>query len=148
MCVHRAGRRSQSRLRLPESKPPGLNHSVVTGTLIDDPRPGRNPVGEPVTFLRVEFPVADPEHSQMLWTWASCDVEVSEALAEQHRIRDLQGGASVLVAGQLSERWMISDGRTSKRGVIVAALVHPGPPPESDELIVPACPPGAGHKPG
>jgi hypothetical protein len=135
-------------MRLPESKPPGLNHAVVTGTLIDDPRPGRNPVGEPVTFLRVEFPVADPEHPQLLWTWASCDVEVSEELAEQHGIRKLQGGASVLVAGQLSERWMISDGRTSKRGVIVVALIHPGPPPESDELIVPACPPGAGHEPG
>jgi hypothetical protein len=146
VCGHRAGRR-RGRRRFPESKPPGLNHSVVTGTLIDDPRPGRNPVGEPVTFLRVEFPVADPEHPQLLWTWASCDVEVSEALTEQPGVRELQGGASVMVAGQLSERWMIFDGRTSRRGVIVAALVHPGPPPECDELIVPACPPDAGREP-
>lgn len=143
MSDYRAGRRSRRQRRFPESKPPGINYSIVTGTLIDDPRWGRNPVGESVTFLRVEFPVADPEHPEMLWTWASCDVEVSEALVEQHGISELQGGASILVAGQLSERWMISDGRTSKRGVIVAALIHPGPPPESDELIVPVCAPKA-----
>jgi hypothetical protein len=133
--------RRSGRPQFPDAAPPGLNYSILTGTLIDDPRPGRNPVGEPVTFLRVEFPVADPEHPQLLWTWASCDVEVSEALVERHRIRELQGGASIFAAGQLSERWMISDGRTSKRGVIVSSLVHPGPPPEADELIVPGCPP-------
>lgn len=137
-CVHRAGRRGRHRLRFPESTPPGINHSILTGTLIDDPRLGRNPVGDPVTLLRIEFPVADPEHPQVLWAWASCEVEVSDALAEQHGIRELQGGASILAAGQLSERWMISDGRTSKRGVIVAALVHPGlPPDQPDELFIP-----------
>ena len=134
---HRAGRRNGYRLRLPDPDPPGLNHSVVTGTLLDDPRRGRNPIGEPVTLLRIEFPVADPEHPQMLLTWASCEVEVSAALAEQHGIRELEGGAPILAGGQLSERWAISGGRSSKRSAIVAMLVHPGPPPASDELLIP-----------
>ncbi|SRR5260370_39403458 len=134
MCVHRAGR---GRLCLPESNPPGLNHSILTGTLTDDPRPGRNPVGERVTLLRVEFPVADPERPQMLWTWASCEVEVPDALADRHAIRELEGGAPVLAAGQLSERWAISGERSGKRAAIVAALVHPGPPPSHDELLIP-----------
>ena len=48
-----------------------------------------------------------------------------------------QGGAPILAAGQLSERWMIEDGRSGKRGVIVAALVHPGTPPDQpDELFI------------
>src|SRR3954454_3556452 len=114
MCA-RAGRHSRNRARLPESNPPGLNHLILAGTLIDSPRPARNPVGEPVTLLRVEFPVADPERPQMLWTWASCEVEVPEALAERHGIRELEGGAPVLAAGHLSERWVISGGRSAKR---------------------------------
>ena len=134
---YHAGRRNGYRLRLPDPDPPGLNHSVVTGTLLDDPRRGRNPIGEPVTLLRIEFPVADPEHPQMLLTWASCEVEVSAALAEQHGIRELEGGAPILAAGQLSERWVISGGRSSKRSAIVAMLVHPGPPPSHDELLIP-----------
>jgi hypothetical protein len=136
MSRYRAGRNGY-RLRLPESDPPGLNHSVLTGTLLDDPRLGRNLIGEPVTLLRIEFPVANPERPQMLLTWASCEVEVSDALADRHGIRELQGGAPILAAGQLSERWVISDGRTSKRAAIVAALVHPGPPPSHDELLIP-----------
>jgi hypothetical protein len=136
MCVHRAGR-ARHRLRLPESNPPGLNHAILTGTLIDAPRPGRNPAGQPVTLLPVEFPVADPERPQMLWTWVSCVVEVSDALTDRHGIRELEGGAPILAAGQLSERWVISDRRTSKRAAIVAALVHPGPPLSHDELLIP-----------
>jgi hypothetical protein len=134
---HRAGRRNGYRLRLPDSDPPGLNHSVLTGRLLDDPRPGRDPMGEPVTLLRIEFPVADPERPQMLLTWASCEVEVSAALAEQHGIRELEGGAPILAAGQLSERWVSSGGRSSKRSAIVAALIHPGSPPSHDELLIP-----------
>jgi hypothetical protein len=134
---HRAGRRNGYRLRLPESKPPGLNHSVLTGTLLGDPRPGRNPIGEPVTLLRIEFPVADPEHPRMLLTWASCEVEVSAALAERHGIGKLEGGASILAAGQLSERWVSSGGRSGKRSAIVAALIHPGPPPGHETLLIP-----------
>jgi hypothetical protein len=129
--------RSGRRLRFPESNPPGLNHSIVTGTLLGDPSPGRNPIGEAVTLLRVEFPVADPERPQMLWTWATCEVEVPAALADRHDIHELEGGAAILAAGQLSERWAISGGRSSKRAAIVAALVHPGQPPSHDELLVP-----------
>jgi len=131
------GERSRRRLRLPESNPRGLNHSILSGTLLDDPRLGRNPIGEPVTLVRIEFPVADPEHPQTLLTWASCEVEVSAALAEQHGIRELEGGAPILVAGQLSERWVSSGGRSSKRSAIVAMLIHPGPPPSHDELLIP-----------
>jgi hypothetical protein len=137
MSQHRAGRRNRYRLRLPESNPRGLNHSILTGTLLDAPRPGRNPIGEPVTLVTVEFPVADPEHPGTLLAWASCEVEVSAALAEQHGIRDLEGGAPILVAGQLSERWVSSAGRSSKRSAIVAMQVHPGPPPDHDELLIP-----------
>jgi hypothetical protein len=43
MSGHRARRRNGYRLRLPDPDPPALNHSVVTGTLLDDPRRGRNP---------------------------------------------------------------------------------------------------------
>lgn len=137
MSGHRAGRRNGYRLRLPESNPPGLNHSILTGTLLDAPRPGRNPIGEPVTLVTVEFPVADHKHPQTLLTWASCEIEVSAALAEQHGIRGLEGGAPILAAGQLSERWVSSDGRSSRRSAIVAMLVHPGPPPDHDELLIP-----------
>jgi hypothetical protein len=120
--------RSASRPRFPESIPPGLNHSILTGKLMDSPQLSKSPAGDPITLLQVKFPVADPEHPQRLWAWASCEVEVPDALADRHGIRELQGGASILVAGQLSERWVVADGRKAKRGAIVAALVHPGPP--------------------
>lgn len=135
MSGHRAGRRNGYRLRLPEPNPPGLNHSILTGTLLDAPRPGRNPIGEPVTLVTVEFPVADPSHPQTLLTWASCEIEVSAALAERHGIRELEGGAPILAAGQLSERWVSSGGRSSKRSAIVAMLIHPGTPPDHELLI-------------
>jgi hypothetical protein len=122
-------------MRLPESNLPGLNHSILAGTLIDGPRPARSPVGEPITLLRVEFPVADPERPQMLWAWASCEVEVPDALAKRHGIGELEGGTPVLAAGQLSERWVISGGRSAKRAAVVASLVHPGPPPGREELL-------------
>lgn len=134
MSPHREGRRVRHWLRLCEATT-GLNHSILSGTLMDGPRLGRNPVGEPVALLRIEFPVVDPERPQMLRTWASCEVEVADALADRHGIRELEGGASILAAGQLSERWAISDGRTSRRAAIVATLVQPGPPCHNDLLI-------------
>jgi hypothetical protein len=137
MRPHHAGRAGPRRLRLPESNPPGLNHSILTGTLLDAPRLGRNPIGKPVTLATIEFPVADPEHPQTLLTWASCEIEVPAALAERHGIRELEGGASILAAGQLSERWVSSGGRSSKRSAIVAMLIHPGPPPDHNELLIP-----------
>lgn len=124
----------RSRLHL---SPMEINHSVVTGRLAAEPQEARSPHGDPVVLLHIEFPVADPEHPQTLWAWASCLVEVpcdrARRVAEQ-----LHGGASVLAAGQLSERWTIEDGHTSRRGVIVATLVEAGPaaPPSPSDLFV------------
>lgn len=137
MCGHRAGRSGRRRLRFPESAPPGLNHSIVTGTLIDDPCLARSPTDEPIVLLEIEFPVADPERPELLWTWASCQIEVPDALAERHEIRKLRRGDSVLAAGQLSNRWTAEPGYTGKRDAIVAALVHAGLPPDAEELIIP-----------
>lgn len=136
--------RSSSLLRgvpCPEATPPGLNHCILTGELTADPREGRGPTGEPVTLLRIEFPVANLAHPRRLWTWASVGIEVPDALA-RHRVRELRGGAPILVAGQISERWVIEAGRSCRRGFIVASLVHPGPcPPSSDELFIPGAEP-------
>lgn len=137
MCGHRAGRPGRRRLRFPESTPPGLNHSIVTGTLIDDPRLARSPTDEPIVLLEVEFPVADPEQPELLRTWASCQIEVPDTLADRHEIRKLRRGDSILAAGQLSNRWTAEPGYTGKRDAIVAALVHAGLPPEAEELIIP-----------
>jgi hypothetical protein len=99
---------------------------VVTGMVSAQPQPARGPTGEPVTLLRVEFPVAHPDHPQVLWAWGSCLVEVPAGRAEGE-IEGLHGGASVIVAGQLSGRWVIENGHTSRCGVIVATLLKPGP---------------------
>jgi hypothetical protein len=123
------------RLLLPEAA--RLNHAILTGTLTDGPRAGRNPAGRSVCLLRIEFPVADPEHPEMLLTSASCEIEVPEALVDQHGVRDLQGGASILAAGQLSERWAISGGRSSKRAALVAALVRPERQADPQGLLLP-----------
>lgn len=132
MRSHRGHRR-----QLPDSDLPGLNYSILSATLLDAPRPGRNPVGQPVTPLRAEFPVADPERPQRLWAWATCEIEVPSALAERHGVGRLDGGAGVLVAGQLSERWAVSDGRSSKRATIVAALVRPEQRVNHEGLLIP-----------
>jgi len=117
----------------PKSIPPEINHSVLTGRLSTEPQEVRSPLGDRVTLLRVEFPVADPDHPQTLWSWASCLVEVSGDRARRD-LEELHGGASVLAAGQLSERWMIEEGHTSRRGVIVATLLKSGsPPPEQPD---------------
>jgi hypothetical protein len=122
-CGGRPGRRL-----LPESTPPGLNYAVVTGTLLDDPRQGGGPHGTPVLVMRIEFPVADPEHSRLLWAYASYEVEVPGDVGGQH-VEELKKGAPVLVAGQLSERLALQDGRSSRHGAIVANLIQPGPLP-------------------
>lgn len=83
----------------------------------------------------IEFPVADPDHPRTLWTWASCLIEVPRGRAKRD-LDELHGGASVLAAGQLSDRWMIEDGHTSRRGVIVATLLKVGPPPDSPALFI------------
>jgi hypothetical protein len=120
--------RSQNGCRpmFPRSTPPEINHAVLTGRLSAEAQEARNPLGDRVTLLRVEFPVADPDYPQTLWSWASCLLEVPEDRARRD-IEELHGGASVLAAGQLSERWMIEEGHTSRRGVIVATLLKSGP---------------------
>ena len=117
------------RAPFPASIPPEINHAVLTGRLSAEPQETRSPLGERVTLLRVEFPVVDPDHPGALWTWASCLVEVPGDRARRE-IEELRGGSSVLAAGQLSNRWVIEGGHTSRCGVIVATLVKAGPPPE------------------
>jgi hypothetical protein len=121
--------------RGPIPSPPQINHSVLTGQLRADPMPARSPLGDPVTLLCVEFPVADPDYPRTLWAWASCLVEVPRDRAGRD-LKDLHGGASVLAAGQLSDRWMIENGHTSRRGVIVATLLKVGPPPDSPAPLI------------
>lgn len=124
------------RLRPPDSNPPDLNHSILTGTVIDGPRLARSPVNEPIILLEIEFPVADPEHPQVLWAWASCQIEVPDTLAQRQGIRKLQRGDSLLVSGQHSNRWNTETGFVGKRDVIVASQIHSGPPPDSEEFVV------------
>ncbi len=137
MRAYRAGGRGRRRLRFPESNPPGLNHSIVTGTLTQDPQLARSPIDEPIILVEVEFPVHDPERPQLLWTWGSCQIEVPDALAQRHDIRKLKRGTPLLAAGQLSNRWTTEPGFVGKRDAIVASLVHPGDAPGHSDLVVP-----------
>jgi len=114
-----------ARKLFPDSTPPGLNYAVVTGKLIGEPKEGGGPGGTPVLLLEVEFPVAHPEHPRLLWAMAAYEVEVPGDLGGRH-IEELRKGAPVMVAGQLTERWTLQDGRSSQRGAIVANLVQPG----------------------
>lgn len=127
-CQSRTGRRL-----FPEQTPPGLNYAVVTGTLLDVPRQGGGPGGTPVLVMKVEFPVADPEHPRLLWTHATYEVEVPGDVGGH--VEGLRKGTQVLVAGRLSERCSLEDGRASCRGAIVASLIQPGPPPEHRDLL-------------
>ena len=69
----------------PERLPHELNHLVLTGTLLDEPREARSPRGDTVTMLRLGFPVRDPERPEDLWTLARCGVEVPAAMREARR---------------------------------------------------------------
>jgi hypothetical protein len=122
----RSGAKGPSRrLPFPEQVPPGLNHLVLTGTLLGESGEARSPRGDAVTLLRLGFPVRDPECPEDLWTLAQCQVEVPAALAERS-MPSLRVGAPVLAGGQLSDRELAEDG--SQRGVIVASTVHSGTP--------------------
>lgn len=136
MCRHRHCQRGArgGRALLPESTPPPLNYVVVTGKLLSDPQPGRGPSGDPVTFLEVEFAVANPEHPRYLWAHATYDVEVPGEVGGRDLER-LCEGAPVLVAGQISERLADEDGRSSRHPVILAAQLHGGP--DADEPPTP-----------
>lgn len=126
------------RAPFPESTPPEINHAVLTGTLSADPEQGRSPTGDPVTLLRLAFPVRDPNHPLALWTRASCEVEVPGDLARREA-KELRAGVQVIVAGQISERRTVDGPVASRRGVIVAFLVKSGPPPQErdafDEIL-------------
>lgn len=50
--------------------------------------------------------------------------------------RELSGGSQVLAAGQLSDRWMIDGGHTSRCGVIVASIVKTGPAEASAGILL------------
>ena len=118
---------------LPAGGPPAINHAVLTGRLSADPQEGRNPNGESVRLLRVEFPVTHPDRPRSLWRCANCLVEV---LASRPEVEELRGGMPVLAAGQISDRWMIEGGHTSRSGVIVATLVKGGPAAAPEGLLL------------
>lgn len=115
--------------------PPEINHAVLTGKLGADPQEGRSPTGERVTLLRVEFPVIDPDRPRSLWRCASCLVEVPTSRSARD-IEELRGGMPILAAGQISDRWTIEGGHTSRSGVIVATLVKAGPAEAPEGLLL------------
>jgi len=115
--------------------PPPLNHAVLTGTLAADPEAGRSPAGEPVTLLRIEFPVIDPDHPRSLWRCAASLVEVPAGRSTTD-IEELRGGSPILAAGQISDRWTIEGGHTSRSGVIVASMVKAGPAEASAAVLL------------
>ncbi len=130
--------RASGRLPFPEQIPPDLNHLVLTGTLLGEPRDATSPRGDAVTLLRLGFPVRDPERPEDLWTLARCEVEVPATLAARS-VPSLRVGAPVLAGGQLSDREPAEDG--SQHGVIVAATVHSGAPadPRPRLFVVGGC---------
>lgn len=120
---------------LPAAGPPEINHAVLTGKLSADPQEGRSPTGEPVRLLRVEFPVIDPDCPRSLWRCASCLVEVPTSRSARD-IEELRGGMPILAAGQISDRWTIEGGHTSRSGVIVATMVKGGPAEHAKGILL------------
>jgi hypothetical protein len=123
------------RAPFPTPTPPEINHAVLTGRLSADPQEGRNPAGERMILLRVEFPVTDPDQPQSLWRCATCLVEVPAGRSARD-VEELRGGSPVLAAGQISDRWTIEGGHTSRCGVIVATLVKGGPAEAPEGLVL------------
>jgi hypothetical protein len=135
MCKagHRQWGQRGGRAFFPELTPPPLNYAVVTGKLVSDPREGRGPSGDPVTLLEIEFPVAHPEHPRFLWAYATYDLEVPSDVGGRD-FEEMRKGAPALVWGQLSERLAIEGRRTSRRPVILAAQIKPGPTSSPQEI--------------
>lgn len=127
MCG-RCDRRSGRKL-FPESTPPGLNYAVVTGKLLGEPREGGGPGGNPVLIADIEFPVAHPEHPRLLWAYATYGVEIPGDVGGRD-VEGLREGTPVLVAGQLSERHSLQDGRAERTPAILASLLNVGPQAE------------------
>jgi len=127
----RPGRGPTAGVPFPEPTPPGLNYSVVTGTVLGEPRSAGGPLGNRALLVPLEFPVRHPDKPHELLTLARCEVEVSEALAERSLSR-LEVGGQALAGGQLSARM------DSSRGVIVATIIHPGEPDDlPPDLLIP-----------
>lgn len=121
--------RRPGRTLFPESSPPGLNYAVVTGKLLEEPREGGGPGGNPVLIADIEFPVAHPEHPRLLWAYATYGVEIPGDVGGRD-VEGLRKGTPVLVAGQLTERHSLQDGRAERNPAIVASLLKVGPQAE------------------
>ena len=102
---------------------------MVTGRLLGEPREGGGPGGSPVLVADLEFPVAHPEHPRLLWTYANYAVEVPGDVGGGD-VEELHKGTPVLVAGQLSERLSLQDGRSERSPALVASLLKIGPQAE------------------
>lgn len=131
--------RGGGRALFPETLPKRLNHAILTGKLLSDPREGWGPSGDPVGLVEIEFPVPHPSHPQYLWAYATYDVEIHGEVGERYA-SELRTGAEVLVAGRLSERMEIVDGRHARRPTIVAVQIHPAPSEEERVAVVPSPP--------
>jgi len=116
-------------------EPPEINHAVLTGMLSADPQDALSPTGAPVTLLRVEFPVIDPDRPRSLWHCAKFLVEVPAGRSAKD-VEELRGGMPILAAGQISDRWTIEGGHTSRSGVIVASLVKGGPAEHAKGILL------------
>lgn len=130
MCGRCPQRRGRS--LFPESTWPGLNYAVVSGKLLGKPRQGGGPGGDPVLVAEIEFPVAHPEHPRLLWAYASHEVELPGDLGGRE-FEALSKDTAVLVAGQLSERLALHDGRSSRSGAIVAACCGSSHPQDGSD---------------
>ena len=78
---------------------------------------------------------AGTEARLSLWRCASCLVEVAAGRSKRD-VEELRGGSPILVAGQISDRWMIEGGHTSRSGVIVASMVKSGPAEGAKEFLL------------
>jgi hypothetical protein len=79
--------------------------------------------------------VIDPDRPRSLWRCAACLVEVPADRSKED-VEELRGGSPVLAAGQISDRWTIEGGHTSRSGVIVATLVKGGPAEAPEGLLL------------
>jgi single-stranded DNA-binding protein len=75
-----------------------INRVVLTGRIAADPQRDKSRDGEAITALLISFPAPDEGTH---WGSACCEVEVLDEIADPHR-KSLRGGASIMVAGELT----------------------------------------------